>query len=154
MAKQKLLGRFFSFLVNTGTEAAPVYTQVGGINSGTIDWDTSDADVTDFYSGGWNESLTAERGASLSLEGMFVEDPVSTVPGERDAGQLKLEDQEKKFGYDDQIRFRVSSSKSAKVIIDGLVRTEVAGPTGGGQNDPVGWTADLAFFGSPFRYVT
>lgn len=67
--------------VNTGTEAVPVWTKVGGQKGATITASLSDIDVTDKDNDGWADNLAGLRTFEIEFDGFLIED---------DAGWLEM----------------------------------------------------------------
>ena len=73
----------FLIQVNTGTEAAPVWTTVAGQQNATLNREVDDADITSKDSNGWYEGLPTIRNWSIDFDGLIVES---------DTGYQALED--------------------------------------------------------------
>ena len=80
MAKIKGLDIYLK--VNTGTEASPVWTKVGGQTGATFDRGKGTIDTTDKDSAGNEEHLPGIRNWSFSFDAFLIED---------DAGFLEVE---------------------------------------------------------------
>lgn len=86
----KILARGWTVEIRTGgTDETPTFTEVGGVNSVSAGRSKTNADTSDFASGGWDEHLPASRSRNLTVGAHFLED-VDT--GDRDAGQVAVED--------------------------------------------------------------
>lgn len=144
MAKVKILARHLKPEINTGTDALPVWTPVGGLNSLTFDSEKTDTDDTDFDSDGWAEHKVAQRASSISLEGFYKEDPDT---GDRDAGQEALLALAEAVGYDSLKPFRVTTPGGNVTVY--RVSAKVDAPAGGGLNDNSGFNAELTVSGKP-----
>lgn len=144
MPKRKILARHLVSEINTGTDALPVLTRIGGLNSLTFSDEKEDADDTDFDSDGWAEHKVVQRAKSISLEGFYLEDPVT---GERDAGQEALIALGDAVGYDSLKAFSITTPGGNK--IEYQVSARVDGPAGGGTNDNSGFSAELTVSGKP-----
>jgi hypothetical protein len=129
--------------INTGTDALPVWTPIGGLTSLTFDSDKTDADTTDFDSDGWAEHMVLQRSRSISLEGFYKED---TATGAQDPGQEALITLSEAIGVDSLKPFRVTTPGGN--VTTYMVSAD-AKNGGGGLNDPAGFTADLAVSGKP-----
>lgn len=79
----KIEGNDVYLKVNTGTEASPVWTKVGGQKDATFDRGAGTIDTTDKDSEGWEENLPGLRNWSISFDAFIIED---------DAGFLEIED--------------------------------------------------------------
>ena len=80
MAKVKGIDVYLK--VNTGTEASPVWTKVGGQTGADFPRGLATMDVTDKDSGGDEEHLPGNRNWALSFDAFLIED---------DAGFLEIE---------------------------------------------------------------
>ena len=67
--------------VNTGTEASPVWTKVGGQRGATLTLNVDTAEITDKDSQGWREYLPTLKSWTLEFENFYIDD---------DAGVLEL----------------------------------------------------------------
>lgn len=145
MAKVKVLARNWIIEVNTGTDAVPAWTKVGGINSFTVSGDKEDTDTTDFDNAGWGDHIVASRSRSISFEGFFLEDQTD---GSRDAGQEFIEEQSEEIGPDSISETRITSPAGTVTEYRGSYST---GDVGGGVNDATSWGAELTVAGKPVR---
>jgi predicted secreted protein len=89
VALKKRLTRRWKLQVNTGTEESPVYTDVLGISSITLNIEANEVDVSDFDSEGWSDSLTTFRSWSIAVQGFDGYTGTSGAPVE-DPGQAYL----------------------------------------------------------------
>jgi TP901-1 family phage major tail protein len=89
MAKVKGLDIYLK--VNTGTEASPVWTKVGGQTGATFDRGAAVIDITDKDSGGDEEHLPGVRNWSVSFDAFLIEDNAGFLEVETafDAGEQK-----------------------------------------------------------------
>lgn len=70
----KLLGRNVLLYINFGegaTEAAPVWTLIGGQTTADFSMSADDIDVSDKNSGGWGETVAGNKSTELTLEGII-----------------------------------------------------------------------------------
>ncbi len=141
MAVEKVLARGWSFEINTGTEGAPTWTKIGGIETFSIEKEKTDAEGTDFDSAGWAEHVVAERGVSISLEGFHKED---SSTGDRDAGQEAVEALADAVGDASLDQFRMTSPGGNTWTF--YASADVGGP-GGGRNDYASWSCTLKVSG-------
>lgn len=86
---KKRLVRFNRLEVNTGTDTTPVWTKVRGLSKIELSIDATEVDVSDFDSGGWDDSLTTHRAWSVMAEGFAGYTGADTTPVE-DPGQAAL----------------------------------------------------------------
>lgn len=145
MATRQINARDLIFEVSD-MAGSPTWTGVGGLLSGTISYNENEetVDTTTWDSEGYYEQEKMQLGASLSLEGRFLQDPATGV---RDPGQALVEAHAELMGYQSQInvRFRYPGASTWKV----WKATVSVGEQGGGTNDKVGWAADFARCGAP-----
>jgi hypothetical protein len=143
VAAIKLLARDWKFYLNTGTVAAPIWTQIKGINTWGLSSSKGDVDTTDFDSDGTEEHMVASRGLEQTLSGHLLEDPDN---GDRDPGQEAVEALAKLKGHESLKQLK-TVSKGGTVNI-GLVSADAAaGGGGGGNDDTVSWEAKFKYSG-------
>jgi hypothetical protein len=131
---RKVLGREFTIEIGS--------TAIAGLKSIAIDTSETDAETTDFDSGGWAEHLAAERSATVTLSGLYVEDADS---GTQDEGQAAVEALAILTGESSLETFTITSP-------GGITKTfsasaQVSGPSGG-TNDAATWGAVLKVSGA------
>lgn len=63
----------FIVQVNTGTDAAPVWTPVGGQRGATLNMSTDEIDVTSKDSNNWHEGLPSIRNWSLDFDALLIQ---------------------------------------------------------------------------------
>jgi hypothetical protein len=119
------------------------YVEIKGMESLTHSPSTTQADTTDFESGGRKEHLVAERGDEWTLAGYKLED-VGT--GDYDPGQALVEALGKQISVDSIGTFRITSPGGNTLTFQ--ASAEVTQP-GGGHNDPAAWGAKLTVTGLP-----
>lgn len=71
---KKLMGKNVLLYINFGeaaTEAAPVWTLIGGQQSADLSMSADDIDVSDKNSGGWGETEAGIKSTELTLEGII-----------------------------------------------------------------------------------
>lgn len=91
----------FIVQVNTGTEAAPVWTAVGGQRGATLNMGTDEIDTTSKDSAGWHEGLPSIRNWSLDFDALLIQG---------DAGLTALENM---FMNHTQVQVRLSTPSAA-----------------------------------------
>jgi predicted secreted protein len=139
MAVTKVLARSWTKQVDNGSGS---FLDIKGIHTMTVSTSSHLADTTDFESAGWLEHLLTTRGATISLDGMFLED---TSTKSRDPGQARVEALAKLFG--------ASGIGSFKIITPGgtiwtfSASAEVDGPAGS-QADTASWKCKLNVTGA------
>lgn len=142
MAPVKILARGFSFYILTDPVEL-VYTPIRGIRSLSMERQANKQEATGYDSPSSPEHVVASRSVSLSLEGIRIED---VATGERDPGQQAVEDLAQYIGPLSQGTFRM-------ITPSGSLKDFVASPTapkeGGGVDDPMEWSIDLAIAGKP-----
>ena len=122
-----------SVLINTGTVAVPVWTEVEGINNVTLDPSVSDTDLTDFNSGGFTERYPVRRDATVNVTGYHMED---IADGARPVGQAAVEAVRSLLGSAAIKQFRVLAPSAKGFMVPGYVN--VTGPSGG-VDDGASW---------------
>lgn len=149
MATRQINARDLIFEVSD-MAVTPVWTAVGGLLSGSVNYGENEetVDTTTWDSEGYYEQEKMQLGASLSLEGRFLQDPAT---GTRDPGQQLVEAHGELLGNASQIniRFRYPGATTWKV----WKATVSVGEQGGGTNDKVGWAADFTRCGAPTTAV-
>jgi hypothetical protein len=143
VALVKIPARLLSPELNTGTDALPVWTPIGGLNSLTFDSDKTDADTTDFDSDGWAEHMVLQRSRKISMDGFYKED---TATGDQDPGQEALIALSDAIGTDSLKGFRITTPGGNVTVYQVSADAKL---TGGGLNDVSGFTCDLTVSGKP-----
>lgn len=143
MAATKQLVRVRTHEINTGTVDVPVWTPIKGINSTSHSESSTDAETTDYDSGGHPEHMVAERGESWTLSGHKL---IDSATGAGDPGQEAVETASRTMGPDslDQFRWTYPGGKTETF----MASAKVTKP-GGGNNDPMTWSATLRVSGEP-----
>ncbi len=145
MAKTKVLARGWTFFINTGTYAVPVWTQIHGINSFSPSPEKNDADTTDFDSAGNLEHLPASRGMSYTFEGFFL---VDVADGTRDAGQARVEEVGALVGPAGLGHLRLTSPPSSGAEVWDFDASFNVTPPGGGNDDAASWSFEATVSGA------
>lgn len=150
MPTTPVLARGWAFEINTGTEALPTWTEIGGLTSWSDGGDdATETDTTDFQSDGWTEHLVAGRSAgTISFEGHYEVDPATDA---RDAGQAAVEAAAELIDYDSIKGFRMFHVGTGKGLAG--VATFRRGSKGGGNNDKTTWGASARWNGKPAVYT-
>lgn len=138
----KVNARDWSFELNTGTVALPVWTEIGEINTMTLSRSKEDTDTTVFDSNGNAEHEVMQRGQSFTIEGFYGENPADGV---RDAGQAAVEALADATGIASLKQVRVTSPGGTTKTF--LASAEV-GDVGGGNNDKTSWSATFTRSGA------
>jgi predicted secreted protein len=139
MAVRKILARELTLEVEDSTPGS--WLTIGGLRTLTLDNGKTDADTTDFDSGGWAEHMVAERSGTITLAGLYLEDADS---GARDAGQERCEELALLVGAASLGSFQVTTPGGTVKSFTASVN--VSGPSGG-HNDPAAWSATLTLSG-------
>ncbi len=140
-----VLAREFIFEVNTGTDATPVWTRIGGLKEWSAGSDSSDADTTDFESAGVDEHLVSRRSHTMTLTGQRE----TGDPGQDAVQALALA-----IGAPSIKKFRMTAPLPAGATTGNIktfsasARVPWAGSGGGSMDDPTGWEANLKITGS------
>jgi hypothetical protein len=149
MPVTKFLARDLSIAIYNGaldTEPLPGdadWLDIGGLNTLSHAPALARADTTTFDSNGFDEHLPASRGLTWTLAGYTLED-VET--GERDPGQVAVEDLGKLVGPAGLEYFKVTSPGGNVVIFQASAEVTLAG---GGHNDAATWQAVVTATGEP-----
>lgn len=123
------------------------YLHISGITSFSPSTEKNDADTTDFDSEGWMEHFVASRGLSFEIEGFHVEDETNGI---RDAGQERVEEIGQLVGSLSTKMFRLVGPSGATVDFEVSIDSPTFGQsTGGGTDDPAGWSCTLTITGDP-----
>ena len=141
MAVTKFLARDLTIEVRDAADTA--WLPIGGLNSLTHSPSTARADTTDFDSNGRAEHIVAQRGESWTLAGFALED---VATGDRDAGQLRVEELGRARGLNATGSFRITSPGGNTITFDASAEVTIAG---GGHNDAAAWNAALEVSGEP-----
>lgn len=129
--------------INTGTEASPVWTPIGGLNSWTPSPGKNTADTTKFVNQGWGSHLVASRTLEHTLSGFVQVDPVTGV---RDAGQAACENLARQMGVASIGQFRHTMTGGTVNTFSGSVQVSRGG---GGNDDPSAWEVVIEMSGPP-----
>ena len=123
------------------------YLHIKGITSLSPSQEKNDADTTDFDSEGWIEHMVASRGVSFEIEGYHIEDEET---GDRDQGQERIEEIGQLVGSGSVVPFEMTSPGGTVVTMNVSVDAPMFGQsTGGGNDDPAGWSCTLTVSGKP-----
>ena len=123
------------------------YLHIDGITSFSPSTEKNDADTTDFDSNGWTEHLVASRGISFEMEGYHIEDANT---GTRSAGQERVEELGQAMGEDSTTSMRLVNPSGENINLTVSIDTPMFGQsTGGGNDDPAGWSATITVTGKP-----
>lgn len=141
MAIVKVLAEQFDLSYNTGTDAVPVWTAIGGITSFSISTTKNDIDTRDFDSGGWLEHIVGSRGKSFTIEGSREEDPDT---GARDPGQEAVETLGDQMGAAAIGQFQIVSPGGTTYTFDASVDVT---PFGGGLDAKAAWSVAMTMSG-------
>ena len=144
MSLGKQFARLFSFSIDDGTSAM---VKIKGITSFSPSQEKNDADLTTFDSEGWIEHMVASRGVSFEIEGYYIEDEET---GDRDQGQERIEEIGQLVGSGSVVPFEMTSPGGTVVTMNVSVDAPMFGQsTGGGNDDPAGWSCTLTVSGKP-----
>jgi hypothetical protein len=134
-----ILARDLKWEINTGTEAAPNWVSIGGLDGSA--WpnpDVDSIDTDDSDSNGIASSVPVRIKRKVTLNGNTLEDESS---GARDAGQEACE-AATTVGYAAIKQFRYTTAGGLETIRKGWCR---AGSTDGGKDDKLGWECEINF---------
>lgn len=133
MAVTEIPSRDWTFQLNTGTSASPVWVAIGGITDHSLKRSSGETDTTDNDDDGRPTHMKMSRQDEWSLKGNYLED-VST--GDRDPGQEAVESWADEVGPDSIKEFRITSPGGTTRTFD--ASAEVQQP-GGGNDDHEKW---------------
>jgi hypothetical protein len=141
-----VLSRDFDIAINTGTEAVPVWTLVGGLdNDGiTLTQKVATEDFAQAGDGGLEKPMVTGRGWSVKLKGARLED---VTAGTRDAGQAAIEAVSHGMVYDAVRDFKISSPATTSDEIRFDASVGAVDPFGG--SGKATWQAELLVIGEP-----
>jgi hypothetical protein len=138
----KIPARDWDFHINTGTEGAPTWVELKGLNTWSHSPTKNDADTTTFDDDGRLSHMPISRGDAFTFEGLFKEDPAD---GSRDPGQEAVEAAAAAVGTAGLKQFRMTSP-------GGTTKTFMASynvTQGGGANDdPTAWSTEVTVDGA------
>jgi hypothetical protein len=140
-----ILTRQSKLEINTGTDATPVWTPIGGLTSLNYDSPATIAEGNHFGSGGWNSSLKSRQGLVFNAGAMYL---VDAATGARDPGQEAAELISRQIGTAGLKKYRFSDGSTGGKTITITGHTQ-ANFTGGGVDDNAGWTATVTATGAP-----
>lgn len=143
----KVLSRDYDIEVNTGTIAAPVWTQINGLDEDGITESQSpnEADFKDADDGGFARPRIIGRGYTASLKGARME---ASDDGTRDPGQAAIEAVAGQMVTGAMLQFRITSPAAATPEVLTFMAS-VANCTSFGGSDKAEWTATLLADGQP-----
>lgn len=143
MSVTEVLARGFTFELNTGTEAVPVWTAVNNISKWSHSPKKNSADTTTFDDEGRMSHLAASRGDEFTMDGYYQEDEVT---GDRDAGQEACEAWADEVGQASRKQFRITSPGGN--MIGPFYATANVTRGGGGNDDPNAWQLAIEVSGA------
>ncbi|MEV6105698.1 hypothetical protein AB0M28_13420 [Streptomyces sp. NPDC051940] len=114
-----------------------------GIMTFSVGRKTESTDMTDFASGGQEESQVMQRGKTLKLEGKRLKD---VATGVLDAGQQLVETLADQVGDASWGRVRFASPGDTTYAV--WTATAEMGEEGGGNNDKVSWSVTFTRSGA------
>ena len=146
----KVLSRDFKIAVNTGTEATPVWTPIGGLDEDGISQNTSSrkTDFMDADDNGVAKPVVIGHGYTFGLKGARME---SVEDGTRDPGQAAVEATQDLSGLDAMLQYQITSPAAVTPEVIVFQATAEVNSMAGG--DKSGWTASLECFGTPVRSI-
>ncbi len=139
MAEVFILARDLKWDINTGTEAAPNFVPIKGLDGSA--WPTPEidsVDIDDSDSQGIGASVPTRIKRKVTLKGNTLEDEDT---GARDPGQEACE-AATTVGYSAIKQFRYTTAGGTATIRKGWCR---AGSTDGGRDDKLGWECEINF---------
>lgn len=141
MPVTEIPARDFTFELNTGTVAVPVWTAVTGLISWSNSPTTVRANTQTWEDQGRQNAYVSSRGDSFTLTGRRQEDPVT---GARDPGQEAVEAWAQEIGPASQKPFRITSPGGNIIAFDATAEVTRGG---GGEDDASTWQVQLTASG-------
>ena len=143
MAVDKVMVEDVTVSINTGTEATPTWTPIGGLTEPVEHSpSTTRVDLTDCDSAGREEHRVVRRGDSFTLKGFVLEDEAS---GDRDAGQEACETLAGQTGAASLGQFKVETPGGTALTFKASAQCKTFG---GGYNDALPWECELTVSGA------
>lgn len=150
ITKTIVLSRDFDIAINTGTEALPTWTPIGGLAEDGITL-TQKASTEDFAlagDGGLEKPMVTGRGWTVKLKGSRLED---VTAGTRDVGQAAVEAVSHEMVYDAVKSFKITSPATTPEAITFEASVGAVDPFGG--SGKATWEAELLVIGEPVPVV-
>lgn len=135
---------FASLEILTATDPAETFTEIGGIETLTPSFQSTDADTSDYDSDGWTEHLVAERTEQIQISGHMAYTDVDT--GERDPGQQAVEELARKTGLDSVGKIVLNLLGGGSIEWD---VTATLGNQGGPRGSGAQWGVTFTSTGAP-----
>ena len=150
---EKILAQDESFYVNTGTVAVPVWTEIKGVLSYSLEASKTMADTTTYDSAGIKENIPNEVSYKLTLDMLYdtalaTPEGAPTTGGVRDAGQLKLETLGNTVGRAGIGQFKIDNGELVELEFSGCVSYSE-----GGRNEAATFQATINVTGAINRTV-
>lgn len=139
---EPVLARDFNLEINTGTEAVPVWTHIGGITNISPGQDSQKTDDGDFDSSGRAKHSVVERSDTLQVDMIYKEDPTT---GARDAGQQAVLDVAHQIGFAAKAHYRYIFPNGTDAV-EFRASADLPYP-GGGKTDNATWQLTLTVDG-------
>jgi hypothetical protein len=145
----KILLRDFTISINTGTDAVPAWTPIGGLDEDGIAESRSDrtTDFMDANDAGAARPRVIGRSYTYTLKGARLE---AAADGTRDPGQAAVEALQDEVGADNLAQFKIESPAAATpetITFKAAVSAAGLGDTSGKAS----WGATLLADGIPTR---
>lgn len=141
---QAIMARDWKFSINTGTDAAPVYTEIKGIKQFTVSPSKNDTALTTFDNQGWDAHVVGSRSLSVKLDCNWKPDATGTG---RDPGQAAVAALSEKVGLDSVSKFQMTDPDGAVTLFSASAQFEY----GGGNDDPTSFNVTLQVTGKPVQ---
>ncbi len=144
----KVLSRDFTISVNTGTDQAPQWTPIKGLDEDgiAIAETTREVDFMDADDGGMAKPVPFGRGYTVTLKGSRIED---ADDGTRDTGQAAVEAVMDEMGADALLEYKIESPAASGA--EALKFKAWASVTPFGGADKATWGAVLKVYGAIAR---
>lgn len=144
----KVLSRDFQISINTGSEATPAWTKIGGLDEDGISESRSDrtVDFMDASDEGAARPRVIGRSYTYTLKGCRLE---AADDGTRDPGQAAVEALQDQVGAANLAQFKIESPAAASGEAVSFAAAVSAAGLGG--SDKASWGATLLCDGVPVR---
>lgn len=132
----------FPLFIQTGSEIAPTWTEVKGINTITLAPSKREADTTTFDTAGWDRSTVLARGLTVTASGLALYD----AAGIKDPGQVACEALGTEIGTAARGTFEIQTPSGTAYRFTGDVMVTAFG---GGVNDVAQWSVEIKVSAEP-----
>lgn len=142
MAEEHVLLRECTAEINTGTEAVPVWVEIGGLGPIELSVKKEKKTVKVNSDGKWKNERVTEMQFTWKLKGARLEDPGD---GSRDAGQEAVEAMNLLAGYNSTKQTRMTSPGGEVIVHQSSVECN---PWAGDEDGFMSWEAEFTSEGA------